>query len=159
MLDVWYICLVCLNPCKGGWYLLNYVLSVDQWNMNMEHCCVAWRYSGFSRQYRTGFRTAHFLGIKHNSLRGGQSGDRIQVGGEIFRSRPDLPWGPPRLLYNGYQVFCPGVKRPWRDVSHPPLSSAVVKERIELYLYSHSGFSWPVIWQTSPFLPFHRRCW
>ena len=27
---------------------------------------------------------------------------------EIFR-RPNLPWGPPSLLYNGYQVF-PGVE-------------------------------------------------
>ena len=29
-------------------------------------------------------------------------------GGEIFRTRPDLPWGPPSLLYNGYQVFSGG---------------------------------------------------
>ena len=26
-------------------------------------------------------------------------------GGEIFRTRPDRPWGPPSLLYNGYRVF------------------------------------------------------
>jgi hypothetical protein len=31
------------------------------------------------------------------------------VGGEIFRTRPDRPWGPPNLLYNGYRVF-PGGK-------------------------------------------------
>jgi len=30
-------------------------------------------------------------------------------GGEIFRTSPDWPWGPPSLLYNGYRVF-PGVK-------------------------------------------------
>jgi hypothetical protein len=29
--------------------------------------------------------------------------------GEIFRTRPDWPWGPPSLLYNGYRVF-PGGK-------------------------------------------------
>ena len=29
--------------------------------------------------------------------------------GEIFRTCPDLPWGTPSLLYNGYRVF-PGVK-------------------------------------------------
>jgi hypothetical protein len=28
---------------------------------------------------------------------------------EIFRTRPDRPWGPPSLLYNGYRVF-PGGK-------------------------------------------------
>jgi hypothetical protein len=30
-------------------------------------------------------------------------------GGEIFRTGPDRPWGPPSLLYNGYRVF-PGGK-------------------------------------------------
>jgi len=30
-------------------------------------------------------------------------------GGEIFRTYPDRPWGPPSLLYNGYRVF-PGGK-------------------------------------------------
>ena len=29
--------------------------------------------------------------------------------GEIFRTRPDRPWGPPSFLYNGYLVF-PGGK-------------------------------------------------
>jgi hypothetical protein len=26
-------------------------------------------------------------------------------GWEIFRTRPDRPWGPSNLLYNGYRVF------------------------------------------------------
>jgi len=26
-------------------------------------------------------------------------------GGETFCTCPDRPWGPPSLLYNGYQVF------------------------------------------------------
>jgi len=29
--------------------------------------------------------------------------------GEIFRTRPDQPWGTPGLLYNTYQLF-PGAK-------------------------------------------------
>ena len=29
--------------------------------------------------------------------------------GEIFRTRPDRPWGPPSLQCNGYRVF-PGGK-------------------------------------------------
>jgi hypothetical protein len=29
--------------------------------------------------------------------------------GQIFRTRPDRPLGPPSLLYNGYRVF-PGDK-------------------------------------------------
>jgi len=37
-----------------------------------------------------------------------------------------------------------GKKRPGRGVNHPRPSSVEVKERVELYLYSHSGPSWPV---------------
>jgi hypothetical protein len=66
-------------------------------------------------------------------------------GGKIIRTRPDPPWGPPSLLYNGYWVPFPAVKRLGRGVDHPPLSSAEVKEIVELYLYSPSGPSWPVI--------------
>ena len=29
--------------------------------------------------------------------------------GEISHTRPDRPWGPPSLLYNGYRIF-PGGK-------------------------------------------------
>jgi len=32
-------------------------------------------------------------------------------GGEIFRTCPDRPWGPPSLMYNGYRLF-PGCKEP-----------------------------------------------
>ena len=38
----------------------------------------------------------------------GRSGDRIPVGGDIFRTCPDRPWGPPSLLYNGHRVFSVG---------------------------------------------------
>ena len=38
-----------------------------------------------------------------------------------------------------------GVKRSGRGVDHPPPSSSEVKERVELYLYSPSGPSWPVL--------------
>jgi hypothetical protein len=67
----------------------------------------------------------------------------------IFRTRLDRPWGPPGLLYNGYWIF-PGVKRPGHGVYHPPAYSADVKERVQLYLYSISGPSWPVIGWTVP---------
>jgi len=39
----------------------------------------------------------------------------------------------------------PGVMRPGSGVDHPPRSSAEVKERVELYLCSPSGPSWPVL--------------
>ena len=38
-----------------------------------------------------------------------------------------------------------GKKRPRRDVDHPTPSSAEVEEIVELYLYSNSGPSWPVL--------------
>jgi hypothetical protein len=47
----------------------------------------------------------------------------------------------------------PGVKWPERGVDHPPPSSAEVKERVELYLYSPSGPSWPVLGRTLPLPP------
>ena len=49
-------------------------------------------------------------------------------GGEIFRTRPDGPWGPPSFLHGGYRVSCPGVKRPARGVNHPPCFTAEVKD-------------------------------
>jgi hypothetical protein len=39
----------------------------------------------------------------------------------------------------------PGVKRLGRGVYQPPSSSAEVKERVDLYLYSPSGPSWHVL--------------
>jgi len=57
-------------------------------------------------------------------------------GGDIFRTCPDRPWGPPSLVYNGYRVF-PGGKEPSGRDADPSLpSSAVGHERVELYLYS-----------------------
>jgi len=66
-------------------------------------------------------------------------------GGEISLERPDRPSGPPSLLYNGYEVSFPGVRRSERWVDHPPPSTDDVKERVELYLYHPSGPSWPVL--------------
>jgi len=59
------------------------------------------------------------------------------------------PWGSPILLHNGTGPF-PGVKRPGRDVDHPPPSSVQVKERVELYLFFPWGSSWPVLGWTVP---------
>ena len=92
-------------------------------------------------------------------LRDERSGDRILVRGELFRTLPGRPWGPPSLLYNGYQAghgahpaSCtigigsfPAVKRPGRGVDHPLTSSAEAKERVQLYLYSSPGTSWPIL--------------
>ena len=58
----------------------------------------------------------------------GLDGPRIESRwGEIFR-RPDRPWGPPSLLYNGYRVFPEGKVRPGCAADHSPPSSAVAME-------------------------------
>ena len=58
-------------------------------------------------------------------------------------SRP-APGAHPASCTMGTGSFA-GVKRPGRGVDHPLPSSAEVEERVELYLYSPSGPSWPVI--------------
>ena len=51
-------------------------------------------------------------------------------------TQPSIPW---------IQGLTRGVKRPGRRVDHPPLFSAKVQGRIELYLYSLFWPSWPVL--------------
>ena len=48
--------------------------------------------------------------------------------GSRFSARPDRPWGPPNLLYNGYRVFPGGKVRAGRAADHSPPSSAAVME-------------------------------
>ena len=57
----------------------------------------------------------------------------------FFYARPDRPWGPPSLMYNGYRVSSPGLKRPGRGVNHPSPSSAEVMQRVEINLCCPSG--------------------
>ena len=56
--------------------------------------------------------------------------------GEIFRTCPDWPWGPPSLLYNGYRVFPRGKVRLGRAAGHSPHSSAAVMEE-QSYISTH----------------------
>ena len=68
----------------------------------------------------------------------------VQSFWKIFPTRPAWPWDPPSLLNNEYRIF-PGGKaaEAWRW--QPTLSSAEVKERVEIYVYSTSVLSWQVI--------------
>jgi hypothetical protein len=58
--------------------------------------------------------------------------------------------GPTQPPVQWYRVSFPGVEWPGRGVDHPLPSSAKVKERVQLYLYSPSEPSLPVLWWTLP---------
>ena len=75
--------------------------------------------------------------------------------GDIFRTRPDWPCGPPILIYKGQFLF-PGSKAagPWRWPRTP--SRAEVEGRIELYICSLSGPLWLVLGWTLT-LPLHLK--
>ena len=64
-----------------------------------------------------------------------QSSTPVQTGTGAH-PHPPVQWAPRSV---------PVVKRPGRRVTHPPPSSAEVKARVELYLYSPSELSWPVL--------------
>ena len=79
------------------------------------------------------------------SLRAGRSRNRVPVGGEIFRNYPDRPGA-----HLASHTMGTGSPRPGRDVNHPPLSSAAVKERVVVYIYSTSVVSSKVTGRNVP---------
>ena len=91
---------------------------------------ITWRGSGCSVGIATGY---------------GLDGPGIEsLWGEIFHTPfQNGPWAHPASYTIGTESF-PGIKRPGRDVYHPRPSSAQVKEREELYLYSPSGHPRPL---------------
>ena len=89
-------------------------------------------------------------------LRVGRSGDRIPVGARFSVSVQTGPGSHPASYTMRTGSFLGGkAAEAWRWP--PTLSTAEVKKRIELYLYSTSGPSWPVIGWTLP-LPYLYGC-
>ena len=82
--------------------------------------------------------------VYSDSLRDGRSEDSMPVGSRFSTTLQTGPGAHPTFYTMGTGSF-PGVKWPVRGVDHPPPHSAEVKERVELYLYSTPGPSWPVI--------------
>ena len=80
----------------------------------------------------------------NGSLRAERSGNRIPVGGEIFCTCPDRPWGPPGLLYK-YHVFFPWLERPARGVDHPPHLEPRCKKEYSYASTPPSAPLWPVL--------------
>ena len=115
-------------------FLFEVLLKILLWLSALGYCIIIVLVEDVGRDSSVGMATRY-------GLEG--PGIESQWGGKIFRTRPDRPWGPPSLLYNGYRVFPEGkAVGAWRWPSTP--SSAEVKERVEIYLYSPSGLSWPV---------------
>jgi hypothetical protein len=85
-----------------------------------------------------------------DSVRVRRSGDGIPVGARFSAPVHIGPGTYPASYTIGTGSF-PGVKRPGRSLDHPPPSSVEVKDRVQLYLYSPSRPSWPVIGRTLPF--------
>ena len=86
---------------------------------------------------------------KRHSLRAWRSGDRNPVGARFSAPVQTGPGAHPASCTMGNGSF-PWVKRPRRGAAHPLPSSAEVEGRVELYIYSPSGPSWPVIGWTLP---------
>jgi len=79
-----------------------------------------------------------------DSLWAGRFGDRMSVGARF--STQTGPGAYP-VSYTMGTVSFPGVKQPGHGVAlttHPHLALRF-RERVELYLYSPCGFSWPVL--------------
>jgi hypothetical protein len=71
--------------------------------------------------------------------------------GTRFSALPDRPWGPPRLLYNGKQVF-PGSKvRPGCAADNSPPSRAEVLEE-QSYTSTPLGHNWACNGVTLPYM-------
>ena len=68
--------------------------------------------------------------------------------------RQEFPHCPDQPAIQAVPGLSPGggLKHLGRGIDHPPPSSAKVKEKVELYLYSPSGTLWPVIVWTVPLL-------
>ena len=84
-----------------------------------------------------------------DSLWAGQSGDRIPMGARFSTPFQTGSGAHPAFYRTGTGSFL-GVKQPGCGIDHPTTSSAKVKERVELYLYSTSGPLWPVLGCTLP---------
>jgi len=84
-----------------------------------------------------------------DSLRAVRSGDRIPLGRDFphpFRLALGSTHSPIKWATGTFA----GVKYPRRGVNLPPPLSAKVEERVELYLYSPSGYPWPVLGRILP---------
>jgi hypothetical protein len=124
--------------------------SVEMFLRNHEKRVLSSLVSGFTflwsvRSVAVGRGSA--VGIK---TRYGLDGPGIESRwGEIFCNLPDRPGAHPPYCTMGIGSFR-DIMWPGCGVDHLPPSSAEVKERVDVYFYSPSGPSWPVLGRTLP---------
>jgi hypothetical protein len=113
-------------------------LSPENYKMHTHNCCSLQLYNTFfcSLVGDTGWT------VRRSNLGGGASFSSLVQNGR----------GAHTASYAMGTGSVPGVKWSRRDVDHTPPISTEVKEREELYFYSPSGPSWPVLGWNSPVL-------
>ena len=129
---------------------MQYISSVTNCSMQNDIFCSTLHLTGLVLQYLQ--YLSGYCQLLHNLwagqlsrfsdwLRAGWSGYESPVGGEIFRTCPDRPWGPSSLLCNGYCVFHGVKKRPGRDADPSPPSSAMAKKEQSYTSIPRMGFT------------------
>ena len=109
-----------------------------------------WSYvsTPFVRRHGVGSDTSAFVvvvsGCYRHPLIVGLSGDRISARTRFFAPVQTDPGSHPPSYILGTGLF-PGVMRMGRVVDHTPPSSAEVKEKVQVHLYSPFGPSWPIL--------------
>ena len=114
---------------------------LDVKTRNWTHNKSAYHYAS---TFGVGGELIHGYSSYSDSLRAGWSGDRIPVGARFSVPIQTGPGNHPASYTMGTGFF-PGLKWPGRGVDHPSQSSAEIKERVGLYLYSPPRPSWSVL--------------
>ena len=136
---------VCHVTCSAMWGVSKHFLCSTK--HSVKHChrhCQVLAPLAATHSCRGGFLRVSF---KKWQAATAQSVQRFATGSTVRGSNPG-GGEPSAFVQTGpgaHTAACaigtrsfPGVKRPGRGVDHPPPSSAEVKERVELYLYSPS---------------------
>ena len=98
------------------------------------------------------FRGSALLSRYSYQLRARRFRDQIPLVARFFAPVQTSPGAHP-IYREWIPGYFPEVNWPGRRLNHSSLSSSKVKEIVELYLYSPSRSSWPVIGRTVPFYP------
>jgi len=127
-------------------------VSLELYMFNSVTCCSMVISCTKVSQYQPKYAETRGAGIAQSVWRLGTGwtfGDRIPLGVRFSAPIQTCPEGHPASYTMGTGSF-PPVRRPGRGVDHPPPSSAEVEGRVELYICSPSGPTWPVLGRALP---------